>query len=123
MLMIVVDMLSWWYTTAWLDLLRNMKRRTVGVFEAFSVSLLARTLFSPFRQIDAGSVRGPIGVQLRAWFDRTFSRFFGAMVRSVMIFCGLLGTAGMALLGALGAIAWLFIPVLPIIGLALMMAA
>lgn len=121
MLMIVFDMLAWWYTTAWIDVLQATKRRTLGVFEAFSVSLLARTLFSPFRQIDAGSVRGPIGVQLRAWFDRTFSRVFGAVIRGVIIFCGLLGTASMFVVGIVWSLIWLVIPVLPIIGLMAMM--
>lgn len=121
--MIVFDMLVWWYTTAWLNLLRDVERRTIGVFEAFSVSLLARTLFSPFRQIDAGSVRGPIGVQVRAWFDRTFSRFFGAIVRSTMIVCGLIGTASMFCGGIVWAVVWLFIPLLPIVGLVIMVVA
>ena len=94
----------------------------MGVLEAFSVGLLARTLFAPFRQIDAGGVRGPIGVQLRAWFDRTFSRFFGAILRSIMIFCGLVGAAGMFIAGIVWAALWLIIPFLPVVGLLMMVA-
>lgn len=116
-LMVLFDMLLWWYTAAWIEVLQKAQRRAVGVFEAFSVSLLARTLFSPFRQIDAGKVRGPIGIQLRAWFDRSFSRVFGAVVRSVMILCGLAGTVGVFCAGVVWAAAWLVMPVLPILGI------
>jgi hypothetical protein len=118
--MIVFDMLTWWYTTAWAQVVLGVRRRSMGVLEAFSVRLLARTLFAPFRQIDAGSVRGPIGVQLRAWFDRTFSRFFGAILRSIMIFCGVAGAAGMFVAGTLWALVWLIIPFLPLVGLLMM---
>ncbi len=115
--MIVFDLLTWWYTTAWFEVLHKVQLRTVGVLETFSVALLARTLVAPFRQIDAGSVRGPVGVQLRAWFDRTFSRFFGAVVRSVMICCGLIGAFVIFALSLAWAAVWLAIPVLPVFGL------
>jgi hypothetical protein len=87
--------------------------------DVFSVSLLSRSLFAPFRQIDAGSVRGPLGVQLRAWFDRSFSRVFGFFVRSIMIFAGSLSALVTLCAGALWAAFWLFIPMLPVVGLLL----
>lgn len=118
--MIIIDMLKWWYATAWLSEIEKVQNRTIGVFETFSVILLARTLLSPFRQIDAGGVRGPIGVQLRAWFDRTFSRLFGAVIRSVMIVSGCISTIAMLLLGVIWAAFWLVIPVLPLVGLIMM---
>lgn len=115
--MILTDMLAWWYTTAWLQQAHGVHARVSGVLEAFSVALLTKTLFAPFRQIDAGGVRGSIDVQLRAWFDRTFSRFFGALIRSLMIFCGLLSAGVLAVLGALWLAFWFVVPILPIIGL------
>lgn len=114
--MIVIDMLVWWYTTAWFTELQKVQQRTMGILESFSVGLLARTLFAPFRQIDAGSVRGPINIRMRAWFDRTFSRFFGAIVRSVMIFCGCFMAIVIFCGGIIWAALWLIMPVLPIVG-------
>lgn len=116
-LMVLFDMLSWWYTEAWIEVLHKVQRRAMSVFETFSVGLLARTLFSPFRQIDAGSVHGPIDVQLRAWFDRSFSRVFGAVIRSIMIFCGLVSTTGIFCAGVIWAAMWLVLPILPILGI------
>ena len=117
--MIVLDMLAWWYTTAWIAVLHAVYQRTVSVFETFSVVLLAKTLFAPFRQIDAGSVRGPIDVQLRAWFDRTFSRFFGAGIRTVMIVAGCISAIATFLAGIIWAAVWLVLPFLPLFGLIL----
>ena len=114
--MIFIDMLAWWYGHAWRDVWRSVGQRAGGVLGAFSVGLLARTLFAPFRQIDAGGVRGPLGAQLRAWFDRTFSRFIGFGVRSVMIITGSLLAVIVLLAGVLFAILWLVVPVLPVIG-------
>lgn len=120
--MIVFDMLAWWYTTAWFELLRKTRQRVTSVIEAFSVGLLARTLFAPFRQIDAGNVRGPIGVQLRAWFDRTFSRFLGAIVRTIVIVSGCIMALFISITGIIWAVLWLVMPVTPILGLIVMVA-
>lgn len=121
LLMVLFSMLQWWYTTAWMNELENVSKRARGVLEAFSVGLLAKTLFAPFRQIDAGSVRGPLNIKLRAWFDRTFSRLFGAVVRSIMIVSGCIAAAGIFVAGLTWAALWLVLPVLPLVG-AIMMA-
>lgn len=120
--MIVTDLLAWWYGAAWLEVWRSVLTRAQGVLAAFSVGLLARTLFAPFRQIDAGSVRGSLGLQLHAWFDRTFSRFVGFGVRSVMIVSGCLTAAMVLCAGIVWAIVWLVIPILPIAGVFLMLS-
>lgn len=117
--MILLDMLWWWYTTGWSGVLQRVQRRTSGILAAFSVGLLASTLFAPFRQIDAGGVRGPIDVQMRAWFDRTFSRFVGFGVRLVMILSGCLTALAVLVGGMLWAAVWLVLPVMPIAGLIL----
>ncbi len=118
--MIAIDMIAWWYTTAWFALLHKIQLLVANVLQNFSVGLLASTLFSPFRQIDAGGVRGPVGVQLRAWFDRTFSRLFGAVIRSVMIISGCLVACIVLVVGVVWAAMWLIIPVLPVVGLIIM---
>lgn len=122
MLMIIADIVSWWYKVAWVQVLHDVQHRTSGVFQSFSVGLLARTLFAPFRQIDAGGVRGPINIQLRAWFDRTFSRLFGAVLRSIVIFAGCITGLAVFVGGILWAVIWLVIPFAPILGIILAVA-
>lgn len=112
----IVDFLRWWYGPGWRTALGNVHGRARGVLEDFSVGLLARTLFSPFRQIDAGSVRGPLSVQMQAWFGRVFSRFFGAGLRSLMILIGLIGALLSWILGTIWLVLWPVMPLLPLFG-------
>jgi hypothetical protein len=115
--MLFTDMLLWWYGPGWRAELRKVATRSMSILDAFSVGLLTRTLFSPFRQIDAGRVRGSIQVQFRAWFDRSFSRVFGFFVRSIVILTGLLAASFVAIGSLLIALAWLVAPLLPLFGL------
>ncbi len=89
------------------------------VLEAFSVALLLRTLFDPFRQISAGQTGRTFDAQVRALGDRAFSRVFGAVIRSIFILVGLVGAALAGLVGVVMVIVWPFVPVLPFAGIAL----
>ena len=89
------------------------------VLEAFSVALLLRTLFDPFRQISAGQSGSSFDAQVRALGDRAFSRLFGAVVRSIFILIGLLGTGLAGVFGVVELLAWPFMPVLPLAGVVL----
>jgi hypothetical protein len=88
----------------------------VGALEFFSVKLLLGTLFDPFRQIDAGGVRGALQVQMRAFFDRTFSRFVGFFVRTAVILFGLTVACTILIVGVVQLLVWPLLPVLPVIG-------
>ncbi len=112
-------LLTWWYTTGWQILMRHMGERIADVLRFFSVGQLAASLFAPFRQISAGSVRGSLDVKFRAWLDQLFSRVIGAVVRLMLIVAGL-GTAMLlSLLAVLLIILWPVLPMLPLIGLVL----
>jgi len=113
--MLAIALFSWWYTTAWKDLARRIERRIGRTLDFFSVGLLFRTLFDPFRQIAAGKVKGSVDAQFRAWADRTFSRFFGAAIRGLFIVIGLLSTVLFMLIGFIQLVVWPFIPLLPLI--------
>ena len=115
--MLALALFSWWYTTAWKNLAQQIERRVDRCLDFFSVGLLFRTLFDPFRQISAGSVRGAMDVKMRAWADRTFSRFFGAFVRSLFIVLGLLSSAVLIIVGFVQLILWPVVPLLPLIGI------
>lgn len=119
MVMVLMALFSWWYTTGWAELLRRVMGRTSGVLQTFSVGLLAKTLFAPFRQISAGGVQGPLNTQVRALGDRLFSRVFGAVIRSFFILFGLVGALLMALVGLVQLLLWPLVPVLPVLGVAL----
>lgn len=115
----IVALFSWWYGAGWARLIGRVGTRMQAMLETFSVALLARTLFAPFRQISAGQVRGSFDMQLRALGDRLFSRLFGAVVRSLFIFIGAVAALLAGLLGLLEAIVWPVVPLLPVAGIVL----
>lgn len=116
--MLVIALFSWWYTTAWKNLAQQIQRRVDRCLDFFSVGILFRTLFDPFRQISAGAVRGSMDVKMRAWADRTFSRVFGAFVRTLFIILGLISSTFLMIFGFLQLVLWPVVPFLPLIGIA-----
>lgn len=117
--MFIVGILTWWYGAGWRQRSVKLGERLMASMDYFSIDLLLRTFFSPFRQISAGKVRGPLGVQMRALLDRMISRIIGAMIRFTMILIGSLVIGVHGILGVVLLVAWAFVPFLPIIGIML----
>lgn len=113
--MFIVGMLSWWYGAGWKRQAVAVGEKLASYYDYFSLGLLIKTLFAPFRQISAGRVRGPLGVQLRAWFDRLVSRFVGACVRTIVLVIGSVVLTVAALIGLIVILIWPLVPLLPAI--------
>ncbi len=113
--MFIVGMFSWWYGAGWERCIGSVKNGLLSIYDYFSLDLLLRTLFAPFRQISAGQVRGPIGVQMRALLDNLISRTIGAMVRTIVIMLGSLTLLFACVIGAIRIVLWPFIPALPLL--------
>ncbi len=120
--MVIVGLFSWWYGAGWEHCIAVVKQGLLAVYDYFSLDLLLRTLFSPFRQISAGSVRGPLGVQLRAFVDNIISRTIGAAIRTVVLAIGILTLSLVAIVGLLRIALWPFVPVLPLVFLSFVVA-
>lgn len=118
--MLFMAFFSWWYGPGWTNEIARVRNQLASVADTFSIELLMMTLFSPFRQISAGRVDGPLGVIMRAWLDRLISRMIGAMVRSFMI---VLGGVTLLLMSAVGAARIAFWPLLPFMPLLLIVFA
>lgn len=117
--MVIVGLLSWWYGAGWRQRLFAVRDTLVNLYDYFSFELLLKTLFSPFRQISAGKVRGPLGVQFRAWIDRLVSRTIGAIVRSMVLVIGVVTVCLAVIWGIVRIIVWPLIPFAPIAGFVL----
>lgn len=117
--MFIVGLLGWWYGAGWRLYIRRVGDRLMATADFFSIDLLLATLFSPFKQISAGHVRGSLEVQFRAFIDQLISRLIGAMVRSFLILMGSVSLVLTLLLGGIGLVLWLCMPLLPIIGVVL----
>lgn len=113
---------SWWYGAGWAAQFNKLREQLASSYDYFSIGLLARTLFSPFRQISAGKVRGPIGVKLRAFVDRLISRIIGAFVRAILIVVGVMWMLVQVAVGVAALFLWAFVPFAPLIGFVLMLS-
>lgn len=117
--MFIVGFLSWWYTAGWRQRFVLLRQHMSQTADYFSIDLLLRTFFSPFRQISAGKVRGSFDVQLRAFFDNLISRVIGAFVRGFLVVIGTLWMMIVAIFGGILALLWVVVPLLPIVGIVL----
>lgn len=114
--MFLVGIFQWWYGAGWR---RHVKRSYIGVLRTadfFSLGLLLKTLFNPFRQISAGNVNGPLPAQLSAWVDRLFSRAVGGTMRTFMLFFGMVVIALRSIWMLLSIVGWTLLPLTPVIG-------
>ena len=113
----VVGSILWWYTKGWMVAGKRVALWLDGFLDYFSFDLLIRTLFSPFRQISAGQVDGPLTVKFRAFIDQLISRVIGAIARLIILLIGAVTLIVCCVLGLAYLLVWPLIPALPIVGL------
>lgn len=113
--MLIVAFVQWWYGPGWKDAASRIVRRIRHAYLDFSVPILLRTLFSPWRRITTDA-NGAVGQQLRAIIDNTVSRFVGLTVRLIALLLALLMIIGTSVFGGLLLIIW---PLAPALGLLL----
>jgi len=116
--MVIGSMVGWWYGSGWKDQLELFVKRLTKTGDFFSIGLLFKSLFAPFRQISNDRARpdSPLDAQLRIWGDRMFSRLIGAFMRSILIFSGALIYLMIALTGIVWIAIWPLLPLLPVLG-------
>ncbi len=117
--MFLVGIFQWWYGAGWLKHARASYLGILRTADYFSIGLLAKTLFNPFRQIAAGSVHGGLPERFRAFLDRSFSRVFGAILRTLLIVIGLACLLVRTIWCGLSILAWTLLPLAPIFGVIL----
>lgn len=115
-MLLVTELLRWWYGDGLRLRAAMIANRLDGTIDYFSIDLLLKTLFAPFRQISAGTVDGPIGVQMRAMLDQLFSRVIGAIVRLCILIIGGIIIVLQCIFSLLLIIGWGLLPLLPIAG-------
>lgn len=118
-MLLVTELLRWWYGDGWRGRAQRISVRLDGTIDYFSIGLLAKTLFAPFRQISAGKVNGPIGVQMRALVDKLVSRVIGALVRMIILIVGGIAIGLQVAVSGVILLAWGLVPLLPVVGIIL----
>ena len=118
-MVLVISMLRWWYTDGWRARAHLIANRLEGTIDYFSFDLLLKTLFSPFRQISAGKVDGPLGVQFQAFLEKLISRVIGAVVRTLILVVGGFVMVAQILFSLIILIGWFVVPTFPFVGVVL----
>ena len=108
------EMLRWWYAKGWGMVGSGLLRKLARATDFFSLKLLLRTLFEPFKQISNRSVDGSLEARFRAFIDRLISRIVGTVVRLGLLIIGLILIVIEAVLGIALLIAWPVVPLMPI---------
>ena len=112
--------LRWWYSAGWYWVIkRSIIERSLHVLEVFSVKEMTSTLFAPFRQTFTNAADGSIGDKLRAFLDKTISRFIGLIIRIVIISAGIICLIFVLVFALIVIIFWPLVPLMPFISIIL----
>ena len=108
--------LIWHYTEALADWWRIVSNFIWFFFHMFSISLLLRTLFSPFKRMREERKKG--GLKFEDWggaiIINLLMRLIGSLVRSVIIIAGIIFIIFIIFIGATAFLLWLILPALVI---------
>lgn len=80
----ILEMLRWWYSTGWVQAVHKIEAWPASVTNAFSFSLLLRTLFAPWRRIITVAGRS-LEERTHAALDNLVSRFVGFFIRFTVL--------------------------------------
>ena len=112
-LLILRDYMRWHYTRAFSDSFAIWRNITYFVFTFFSIPLLLRTLFQPWKRIEAE--RESSGFDLQDYLSTKLVNFImrlvGAAMRLMLIFIGLMCTGFVVVVGLQFFIVWIFLPI------------
>jgi hypothetical protein len=113
--MLIAAFVQWWYGPGWRDAAARLQEHIRKTYLNFSMPILLRTLFAPWRRITT-----PPGSSLQQKFqaliDNLISRCIGFTVRLMALFAGVCLIIFFVIFGGLVVLLW---PVLPFLGPAL----
>ncbi len=119
--MLFVDFISWWYVDGFNGFLKRLGLQLAKITDFFSVGLLIKTLFTPFRLIDSYSAGGQtLDDKIRASLDKLIARFIGGLIRSTVLIFAIIVIFTTITIDLLKIALWLSAPLLPIIGAVLL---
>ena len=117
---IVLQYLSWHFLEASRNILRVWKNFLKFGLNYFSITLLLKSLFSPWHKYSWAYPRGfYIGKYLEVFISNLISRILGAVLRIFLIVFGILTEIFIVFAGIIIFLGWLILPVLLIFGLVL----
>lgn len=109
--MLFLSFLKWWYSSGFLNFLQKFWDQLRNAADFFSIRLIVRNFFAPFRQISAEKSKDlSLNARLHAFFDYILSCFIGAMIRFVILIAGIIVILVQFILGLVGVVLWPLAP-------------
>jgi hypothetical protein len=109
---------TWWYHQGFLSLLNYLKGVSAFMTDFFSVRMIFRTLFEPWKRDQIGTQNLSIKEKFDVMILNMVSRMVGFFVKILLFFIYLLFMAGFLIVSAVACLIWL---ALPFIALALVL--
>lgn len=117
-LMLFLSMFGWWYSTGWWWVISNAKTRLINVQRMFSVSILLRTLFAPWKQIVGMPNRNQsLDAKFRMKLDNLISRLVGFVVRTLTLLAALVSFVFVLMIEIIFILLWPLLPLSIIISI------
>ena len=108
----------WYFFEMPKEILRGWRNFLLFSLNYFSIPLLLKTLFSPWKRYYWVRGRGfNIGEYLNVLSSNLMSRFSGALIRLILIIIGLIFEILIVIIGVIVFLGWLLLPILLILGL------
>lgn len=109
-LMLVLEFFGWWYSQGWALLIKNAKNRLMRTSHLFSLPVLLKTLFAPWKRIITDPGAG-LEAHVRAATDNLLSRAIGFTVRVIVLLTALVIFALVFIVALLQIIVWPLMPI------------
>jgi hypothetical protein len=107
----IISLFQWWYGAGLKKISRNVSYWPSLIYRNFSVPLLAKHMFAPWRRIINPGGKG-LAMQVRAMLDNSVSRFVGFMSRLLVIVTALIAMFFTVIFAIVMLIIW---PCLPLV--------
>lgn len=110
----IIELFSWWYGQGWAGVARGMQRRLDRTAHMYSVGLLLKTLFSPWRRV-VTYPGASMQAHFQAFIDNLVSRCVGFGVRLMVLIAALFSLIGVFIACLIELLLWPLLPVAPIV--------
>ena len=114
--MLLAAFFAWWYGPGWALVFKNMQRRLRQTEQVFSVGMLAKTLFAPWRRV-ISYPGASLQAHMQALLDNTVSRFVGFMVRILVLISAAVVLVVVMVVAIVEIIAWPLVPLAIVAGI------
>ena len=114
---LTLEYVVWHFTRMPLEIAKAWRNILLFNLEYFSLPLLLKTIFAPWRRIQWSAGKGfNIAKLLEALASNLISRILGAVIRSVLIVAGLATEAALLAAALATLIAWFLLPIAIVLG-------